>query len=158
EARRAAWQAGRLDPLDLAPLHLPGRQPDEGGGLLYHRPSNPDRPPTAADRVDRAWETDPRRRRFHPRELPAGLAQIAGHTNHRKCLTELRGWIAPDAAALTRGGLRTLIVDGDAVTYHAGVRAAARGSAVLHLIDAELNEADKPGEEVPLLELAALLS
>ncbi len=158
DARRAAWAAGTMAPLELAPLHVAGAQPHEGGGLLYHRPSNPDRAATPEDPVDRAWESDPRRRRFHPRELPPGLVQIVGHTNHKKCLKELRGWIAPDAAAMTHGGLRTLIVQGDDVTYRGGVHGAARGTAVMLMIDAEMNEPDKPGEEVALLDLLALVS
>ncbi len=157
-ARRSSWRSGQLLPLELEPLHHAGAQPHEGGGLLYHRPSNPDREPTAADRVDPRWETGPRRRRFHPRELPAGLVQIAGHTPHRKCLSELGRWVAPDAAAMPHGSLRTLLVEGDRVTYRAGVHDAARTSAVMLMIDAEMNEGGESGEEVALLALLAPVS
>ena len=161
EARRADWAAGRRVPLDLSPLHVAGAQPHEGGGLLYHRPSNPARASTPSDPVDVAWESDPRRRRYHPRELPAGLVQVVGHTHHTKCKQELRGWLAPDAEALTHGGLRTLIADGptlDDVRYHAGVLAAPRTAATMVMIDAEINDLERPADEVPLLELMAVLA
>ncbi|MCX5745786.1 MAG: transcriptional regulator, partial [Proteobacteria bacterium] len=92
DACRAAWERGprgeAIAPLGLAPLHVAGIAGEEGGGLLYHRPSNPERPG-----VDRAWELAVARpRRFHPRTLPRGLTQIAGHTGHHKALEELGEW------------------------------------------------------------------
>ena len=38
---RADWQRNVTTPLSLAPLHATGGNGLEGGGLLYHRPSNP---------------------------------------------------------------------------------------------------------------------
>lgn len=150
-ARTADWHAGRMVPLGLQPLHYPGAQPDEGGGLLYHRPANP-----AREGADQVWETDRRRRRFHPHELPRGLVQVAGHTTHKKARHELQPWLSDAATALTRGGLRTLLVDGDRVLYDAGITGIGGAVAVLHLVDAEMNERGKDPEDYPLLELAAI--
>lgn len=41
---RDAWSVGEAAPLDLAPVGVSGTTGQEGGGLLYHRPANPDRP------------------------------------------------------------------------------------------------------------------
>jgi hypothetical protein len=149
-ARKDDWAAGTITPLDLAPLHYAGVQPEEGGGLLYHRPSNPDR--TGADA---AWESQ-RRRRFHPRELPRGLVQVAGHTGHRKLVEELADWSTEDARAADHGVLRTLTCDGEKVVYDVGITAAGGAVAVLHLIDATINADDLDPDDVPLLELSAI--
>jgi hypothetical protein len=139
-ARHDDWARGAITPLDLAPLHHAGRQPEEGGGLLYHRP---------AETVDGL-------RRFHPRELPPGLVQICGHTTHRKALQELRAWSTPEVVAADHGVLRTLLVDGTSIQYDVGVVAPPAGAAVLYLIDANMNEPDLDPELVPLFELTAL--
>jgi hypothetical protein len=155
-ARRADWTSGRAVPLDLRPLHRAGEQPHEGGGLLYHRPANPDRPPIPDDPVDAAWEADERRRRFHPRDLPRGLVQVAGHTSHAKARHELRPWLTEAAAAAEPGALRTLIVDAERVIYDAGVVAAGPDAAVLHLVDAAMNHPQLEPGHYSLLEVAAI--
>src|SRR5262249_36732860 len=38
---RDDWTRGVATPLSLEPLHVAGRTGEEGGGLLYHRPSSP---------------------------------------------------------------------------------------------------------------------
>jgi len=149
-AREADWAAGTITPLDLSPLHYAGEQPEEGGGLLYHRPANPERPG-----ADAAWERQ-RRRRFHPRELPRGLVQAAGHTGHRKLLEELEPWATEAARAARAGVLRTLIADDDRVVYDVGIARVGGAVAVLHLIDASINAPDLDPDDVPLLELAAI--
>src|SRR5262249_10358500 len=84
---RDDWTRGVATPPSLEPLHVAGIPGEEGGGLLYHRPTNPER-----RGADRSWErVGPRPRRFDPRTLPPGLTQIAGHTGHNKCLAELAG-------------------------------------------------------------------
>lgn len=131
---RPAWQRGVLAPLSLAPIHLPGSAGEEGGGLLYHRPSNPERPG-----ADRAWESRiDRPRRFDPRKLPRGLVQVAGHTGHSKCVEELGEWVTPAARARPRGGIRTLSWDGTRVVYDLGVAAHEPAHAQLVLIDGEM--------------------
>ncbi|HVV83406.1 MAG TPA: hypothetical protein VHE35_10020 [Kofleriaceae bacterium] len=136
------WRAGRPAALSLAPLHVAGAtgadDPElpEGGGLLYHRPADPDRPG-----ADRSWELERTRpRRFHPVRLPRGLVQACGHTGHAKCVAELVRWRDP---ALVEGpaGLRTLRVDGDVVQYHLGASAPGADSAVLYMIDPTLHRA-----------------
>jgi hypothetical protein len=138
---RAEWDRGVSTPLSLAPLHVTGGDGFEGGGLLYHRPSNPASGSTF----------DPvRPRRYDPRTLPSGLVQIAGHSGHAKCVYELGDWCTAAARARKHGGIRTLRVDGDQVTYDLGISA---GSMIL--IDGELRRV--PVEEVDLLPLARLL-
>jgi hypothetical protein len=146
---RADWRRGVMTPLSLAPLHITGTTGQEGGGLLYHRPTNPDHRDGA-----KAWELDlARPRRFDPRTLPRGLTQIAGHTGHHKCREELGdAWTSDAARARLRGGIRTLRVVGDRVSYDLGVLAAEPAAADLILIDGEMRRL--PAAEVDLLSLA----
>ena len=66
---RPAWERGELAALSLAPLHVTGSNGEEGGGLLYHRPTNP-----ASSKIDLRWAANGERpRRFDPRELPSGV-------------------------------------------------------------------------------------
>lgn len=150
DAVRADWQRGASTPLSLAPLHVTGGDGEEGGGLLYHRPSNPDRPD-----ADKAWALAPTRpRRFDPRTLPA-ITQIIGHSGHAKCLHELGPWVAESAKARKHGGIRTLRVDGERVVYDLGIAPRRDSVADLIMIDGELRRV--PASEVALLPLARLL-
>ena len=144
------WSRGIATPLSLEPLHVAGIPGEEGGGLLYHRPTNPER-----RGADRAWERAPDRpRRFDPRTLPIGLTQIAGHTGHNKCLTELGGWATEAARGRKHGGIRTLRRVDQTVIYDLGVAEPAANVADLILIDGELRRV--PAAEVSLLALGAL--
>jgi hypothetical protein len=145
---RAAWTAGEPAALSLAPLHVTGASGEEGGGLLYHRPTNP-----ARGDVDHLLAPD-RPRRFDPRTLPPGLTQIAGHSGHNKCLHELGPWATPAARARAHGGIRTLRVAGPTVTYDLGVAPPVADAADLILIDGELRRV--PAADVALLPLAHL--
>ena len=148
---RSDWERGTNTPLSLAPLHVTGGLGEEGGGLLYHRPSNPDRPD-----ADKAWALSPQRpRRFDPRNLPPGVTQVAGHSGHAKCVHELGPWVAESAKARKHGGIRTLRVQGDHVVYDMGIAPRATGVADLILIDGELRRV--PATEVALLPLSRLL-
>jgi hypothetical protein len=148
---RTDWTRGIPTPLSLEPLHVAGIPGEEGGGLLYHRPSNPERAG-----ADRAWALAPARpRRFDPRTLPIGLVQIAGHSGHNKCLVELGAWSTAAAHGRQHGGIRTLRLAGDTVTYDLGVAAPANDVADLILIDGEARRV--PAEEVDLLPLAQLV-
>jgi Calcineurin-like phosphoesterase len=145
---RDDWQRGELAPMSLAPLHVTGSPGEEGGGLLYHRPSNPQR-----HDADPAWALAPTRpRRFDPRTLPVGLTQIAGHSGHAKCVEELGSWVAPAARARQHGGIRTLRVAPTGVTYDLGIAPPEQQVADLILIDGELRRV--PATEVALLPLA----
>jgi hypothetical protein len=147
---RADWARGVAMPLSLEPVHVAGVPGEEGGGLLYHRPTNPERPD-----ADRSWERAPTRpRRFDPRTLPIGLVQVAGHTGHNKCLAELGEWSTDAARGRKHGGIRTLRRAGQNVTYDLGVAAPAAGVADLILIDGEARRV--PSHEVSLLPLARL--
>lgn len=137
-AVRARWEAGEPAALSLAPIHVAGSAGEEGGGLLYHRPSNPERPG-----ADRSWELRrDRPRRFDPRTLPVGLVQIAGHTGHHKCVEELGDWCTAAARAHPRGGIRTLASDGTRVVYDLGIAAPDPAQAHLVLIDGEMRRVD----------------
>jgi hypothetical protein len=149
---RDDWGRGALTPLSLEPVHLAGVPGEEGGGLLYHRPSNPER--RGADRSSAPPLTATRPRRFDPRTLPLGLTQIAGHTGHNKCLEELDGWATAAAHGRQHGGIRTLRRDGQTVSYDLGVAPPADDVADLILIDGELRRV--PAAEFALLPLAGL--
>jgi len=147
---RDDWTRGIATPLSLEPLHIAGSPGEDGAGLLYHRPINPDR-----SGGDRAWQFAPGRpRRFDPRTLPPGVTQIAGHTGHHHCLIELDGWATAAACSRPHGGIRTLRVAGPSVIYDLGVAEPAAGATDLILIDGELWRV--PAAEVALLALAGL--
>jgi hypothetical protein len=138
------WHAGVPAPLALDPLHVTGRPGEEPGGLLAHRPVNPDISLRPAANL--AWEFDPEwPRRYKPRELPAGLAQVCGHTPHRTSLCELVGWLGPHAAASGAGSLRTLRVRDDSVVYETGLLPLDERCAGLYLIDGDMVHT-KPGD------------
>jgi hypothetical protein len=139
----ASWQPGTR--LSLEPLSQAGAPGQEAGGLLAHRPTNPERA-----NADPAWELDRTRpRRFGPRELPRGLTQIAGHTNHPMCSRELVPWVTPRAAATRYAGIRTLRA-ADAITYDLGVLPPLENAADLILVDGELRD---PHNRAELLEI-----
>jgi hypothetical protein len=147
---RDDWQRGELAPLCLEPLHVAGRNGVEGGGMIYHRPSNPDRPD-----ADKAWELDPSRpRRFDPRTLPP-ITQLIGHSGHAKCVYELGPWASANAHGRKHGGIRTLRVDNGQVAYDLGVAPPASDRvADVIMIDGELRRV--PAEEFALLELRSV--
>ena len=148
---RADWQSGTNTPLSLEPLHVTGGRGEEGGGLLYHRPSNPDH-----ENADKAWSLAPTRpRRFDPRTLPTGVTQIAGHSGHAKCVHELGPWVTAAARARKHGGIRTLRVKGEHVVYDMGIAPASQDVADLILVDGELRRV--AATEVALLPLARLV-
>jgi hypothetical protein len=142
---RGTWERGGTEALDLEPLHSPGRTGREGGGLLYHRPSSA---PDEADPPPLA------RRRFHPRALPAPLAQACGHTGHEKCLKTLAEWVTQAARDPHLRELRTLRVSGPRIEYAARDLPAGPEEAVLYMIDGTMNAVPCP-EEYPLLEIGA---
>ena len=119
--------------------------------MLYHRPTNWDRPDANPDDV--VWQRK-LGRRFAPADLPAGLVQACGHVRHSKCLKELAGWIAADAEHLAAGALRKLVASEPPV-YGDATLAAPDGTAVLWFIDGAMAETDP--KEYALLPLARLL-
>lgn len=137
---RARWERGAPAALDLAPLHAPGASGEEGGGLLYHRPSTKPRD---------AWSTaGAAPRRYDPASLPRGLVQACGHTGHHKCREELATLLTPAAKARARGGLRTLR---GAEVYDLGIHPPRAGEATMYFIDIEMNRDDVT--DYPLLAL-----
>jgi hypothetical protein len=125
------WRRGIATPLSLEPLHVHGADGSEGGGLLYHRPADPERHGARAD-----WELDPRApRRFDPRTLPA-ITQVVGHTGHSKAWKEMPRWREPGMTG-DRGGLRTLSVTRDRVLYRRGIH--HDGDAIVWMIDPEMH-------------------
>jgi hypothetical protein len=131
-----AWRAGTPMAMSLAPLHIAGEAGEEGGGLLYHRPADPERPG-----ADPTWEHAARApRKYDPRTaLPRGLAQVVGHTGHSKACKEMPRWRADDCDD-AKGGVRTLRVDHEHVaTYRRGVHRAEPRDAVLYMTDPEMH-------------------
>ncbi len=125
------WRRGIPTPLSLAPLHVFGADGVEGGGLLYHRPADPERP-----KADAEWEFNAYApRRFDPRTLPA-ITQVCGHTGHSKAWKEMPRWREPGMTG-DRGGLRTLSVTGDRVLYRRGIH--DDGDAIVWMIDPEMH-------------------
>jgi hypothetical protein len=122
---REIWSRGGEAPLDLTPLCVPGISNAEGGGLVYHRPSDPDRP----DVGDLAWETNTTRvRRFDPRQLLPGIIQACGHTSHQRCIKELPRWTDAATAATPPGRIRLLqVFDGQVAGNDVTYRATAAG-------------------------------
>jgi hypothetical protein len=131
---RPLWSSDALAPLDLSPLCVAGVSDAEGGGLVFHRPSDPARPAI----TDVAWETNPERvRRFDPHILVPGVTQACGHTSHQRCIKEMPRWTDAATAAERAGHIRLLQVSGDEVTYRIGVTPQA--TTALYLIDGDMN-------------------
>lgn len=148
EACREPWSRRETVPLVLGELNVAGTAGKEGGGLLHHRPANPDREKIP----DRDWEWDPvQPRRLDPRQLPPGLVQACGHTTNRK-RDELGPW-SRAVADHAPGELRTLTVLGGRVEYTLGIHPPTPGAAVLYLLDAAILEAAPAAYR--LLEVAA---
>jgi hypothetical protein len=103
------WTQG---PLSLMPLHRIGtRTHGEPRGLLAHRPAHPQRG------QPEQFEGPPRRR-FDPRELPAGVTQVIGHIRDGKCRDLLGDWA--DDEPVIDGPLRALEIEGATVRYRRG--------------------------------------
>jgi hypothetical protein len=125
-ARVAAWTGGRLG---IEPWHLPGDAArGNARGALVHRPAEPG----AAKPEDLEG---PPRRRFDPRSLPTGYAQVIGHIRDEKCRQTMGPWC--EAAPAGDGPLRSLVIEGQAVAYRAGCHPGAR----LYFTDGGMNHA-----------------
>ena len=148
EVVRVDWESSRVVPLSLEPLHVAGQPPDEAGGMLAHRPADPNR--AGGNRpVDIAWEfRADRPRRFDPFTLPLGLVQVVGHTRHQSSLRELGRWATSAAREASGAVLRTLRVWDGGAEYDVGCAAGRSGDAVFVMVDADIN-AVVPAE-VPL--------
>ena len=144
------WANGLPTPLSLEPLHVAGADGKEGGGLLYHRPADPERPGADPD-----WELAAHApRRFDPRNLPRGLVQAVGHTGHSKAWKEMPHWREPGMTG-DRGGLRTLRVTPDnTVTYRRGIHRGQPDDAIVWMLDPEMHYVPSPAD-VAILDLAA---
>jgi hypothetical protein len=142
-----AWLAGERMALNLEALHFAGVRGEEGGGLLYHRPSNPHRPSR-----DGQWESR-RHRRFHPNELVPDVVQVCGHTGHKKCLKELADWALPEAHTMDATETRTLSVVGEEIQYGPFHHREEPGAAHLHFIDGQLGKQEPGDPRAPLLAL-----
>lgn len=144
-----AWRRGDKAALALEPLHVTGTTGREGGGFLYHRPVNAQRPNRKETEADLSSD---RPRRFDATRLPRGLQQIVGHTAHKRSREELVPWVTPRAVAKERGGgLRTLRMD-EAPVYDLGVLPHRDGAATVVMIDCGMS--DHELEDIELLSIA----
>lgn len=131
--------------LSVSALHRPGNAAiGEGGGMLYHRPANPDAPANRGHDLH-----DPLGRRFDPRRLPRGLRQVIGHISDTKCRELLGAWACGESRP---GELRHLTTDGARVSYRAGLPDAPANAetAELIFIDGLMNRT--PVEQYALFE------
>ena len=102
---------------ELGPLYRPGSAAaGEGGGIVYHRPANPEVEAPSGGIAQG-------RRRFDPRTLPRGIVQVIGHIGDGKCRQLLGPWVR-DGAATEDGPLRHLRTDGENVAYRRGALGA----------------------------------
>lgn len=140
-----AWRRRELAALQLEPLHVAGAAGVEGGGFLYHRPVNSERP----NRKETERDLDPKRpRRFDARKLPRDLLQIVGHTAHKRSKVELEPWVTAAAREKERNqGHRTLRMD-DSPVYDLGVLPHHQGAATVVMIDGGMSD-----DEVDRIEL-----
>ncbi len=113
---------------------------------MNHRPVHPE---WAGLAKEWAWR-DASPRRFDPRNLPIGLAQVAGHTGHTMCRKELHSW----AESTVEGpvSIRTLHASAAGCAYRAGVHAAEKGAATMYLVDPEFWRTPVGAVEVMWLE------
>jgi hypothetical protein len=137
----SAWSAwDRASPLTLGDFYRPGSAATgEARGVFVQRPADP-------TRGDPALFMGPPRRRFHPRELPAGLAQVVGHIRDHKCRELMPAW--SEGPPAHDGPVRHLRVDGDRVRYRAGgppddalARATEGREALVVFADGGMNHA-----------------
>jgi len=136
------WAAGRDRPLDLTPVHRPGTSGREGGGLLYHR---------MAETLDDWSASGPAPRRFLPADVPDGLLQAVGHTQHKKMVELLPGHVSREAAA--GGQLRRAVFDAG-LDYGAGID-AGHAATVMWFFDGGLHFA--PPSDIELMPFSAFL-
>jgi hypothetical protein len=130
-------------PLDLEPLYRIGdAERGESRGIFVQRPADPD-----GGRDHPQLFEGPPRRRFDPRTLAPGLAQVTGHIRDAKCRELMPRWSDPGRSV--DGPLRHLWTDGACVRYTSGVpgdgvRAAqaAGAAALIYFTDGGMNHAD----------------
>ncbi len=138
----ADWAAGRVRPLDLGPIHRPGTSGVEGGGLLYHR---------MAETLDDWSASGPAPRRFLPGDVPEGLLQAVGHTQHKKMVELLPEHVFREAA--DAGQLRRAVFDAG-LDYGGGVD-AGDAATVMWFFDGGLHFA--PPSDIELMPFSAFL-
>ena len=139
----ADWRAGRPRPLDLGPMHQAGVTGAEGGGLLYHR---------LASELDE-WATSGQApRRYRAQDVPRGLLQAVGHTQHKKMLELIPS--EATAAAVEPGALRHMVFDAAGLSYRPGIDSEG-AETVMWLFDTGLHFA--PPERIRLMPFAGWL-
>jgi hypothetical protein len=128
--------------LDLEPLHRLGDAANgESRGIFVQRPADP-------GRGDPELFAGPPRRRFDPRILTPGLAQVTGHVRDQRCRELMPHWSEERGAMGPEGPLRRLWTDGRRVRYgrrlpdDAERAAQAAGeAALLYFADGGMNHA-----------------
>jgi hypothetical protein len=139
ERVRERWLRADHVPLSLEPLHVSPAPGHEAGGLLAHRPSNPQRP----DVANHAWEWNPERpRRFAIERLPTAFDQAVGHTGRGTLERELFPWnknLAPHP-----GPVHTLHFGGAEPCVEPGIGARRAGMARLFLLDPSMSKLAAP--------------
>lgn len=150
DAAWARFRRGEHKTLSIPDLHRPGdSQFGEGGGMFYHRPTNPDHE-AAPELLNR-----PYRRRYDARRLPLGFTQIVGHIADGKCRKLLGPWAR--ATPTPPGAIRYLRTNGVQVSYGPGLPSEserASGDALMLFTDGRM--ARTAPEDYQLLDLSRL--
>lgn len=142
DAAIEAWSRDERSALDLEPLYrLGAAERGESRGIFVQRPADP-------EQGDPGLFVGPPRRRFDPRSLAPGLAQVTGHIRDQKCRDLMPRWAAPAGAGAPEGPLRHLSTDGHEVRYARGLPAdearqaqAAGRAALIYFADGGMNHA-----------------
>lgn len=140
-----AWDGAA--PFAIPGLHRPGHsQTGEARGIFFNRPGNPSHEIETGGAAAEAYE-GPLRRRYDPRDLPAGLTQAIGHIRDDKCRKLLGPWADPERGPL--GSLRHLTAKDGLVRYAAGVpRDRDPAAATLLFIDGSMRDASPADYEL----------
>lgn len=124
EQVRAQWHSGQFAQLDLSPVHRMGVANQEGGGLLYHRPMT---------KPAKAWHR--KERRYSPLDLPVGLLQVCGHTQHKKCMEMMPSQAGMLPFDEVGGQLRFLAVRDGEISYGVGLKDPEPSQATMWMTD-----------------------
>jgi hypothetical protein len=122
-------------------VHRPGNSIEEGRGIFFHRPSNPE----GREHLRAELFAGPPRRRFDPRRIPK-FSQAVGHVGDSKCRELLEAWC--EGPPVRAGQIRQLETDGRDVRYVAGVFTPAEGSGVVVFLDGGMARAPTDAYEL----------
>ena len=125
EAARSRGDA----PLFIKGIHRPGQRGEEGAGMLFHRPANPQAPANKGHELNTTMS-----RRYDARSIPPGLTQVVGHISDGKCKKLLGDWWKQPGEA-KEGVLRHMHVGDGEAHYRHGLPVESGENAMMIFID-----------------------